>query len=290
MHKYNFDTNTWTNIVRIPNIQTIIMEFTMVYSYDQVFIIGGIDIERRISNRAMIFTEEFGLDSCLPMAFARCRPAVAHLDGIIYVVGGQGDSCTLASAEAYDISSEQWRHLPDSPNARASACACAVVTKNIYVLGGGSEEYDFILHIDVYEIKYEGWNTLYLKTRAGLINAVAYPIPHCNGILLIGGFVSENESKAMQLLNLNNMTWTDWHELPIPVSDHWNLPVIFDNEKQFLHIFNANSHSSVQHVYYNVVDILEAFPKIETRSFKYEAPQEPLSNIKLSRRIGNYES
>jgi hypothetical protein len=262
------------------------MEFTMLYSNDQVYIVGGVDVERRVSNRVMVFTEEFGLDSCPSMEAGRCRPAVAILDGWIYVICGQGEAETLASAEALDIENEQWKQLPDSPNARASASACAVA-KNVYVMGGGSQEYDFILHIDVYETKYEGWNTLFLKLRYGIINPLAFAIPKRNGILIFGGFTPENECKKVQLLNLSDMTWRDWHDLPVVMSDHWNFPVIFEPEREFLHLFNSSSQHYVQHVYYSVADILAHLVSTDPKHYRISEPRNSsVSPLKISKRIG----
>ena len=75
------------------------------------------------------------------MSVERSGCAAACVDGILYVVGGEGDHEALASAECYDPSTSDWRALPDM-SVKRCWCAAACVDGLLYVVGGADSSDD----------------------------------------------------------------------------------------------------------------------------------------------------
>ena len=67
------------------------------------------------------------------MMFARCRPAVAAVDGSLYVIGGTQthedfyrSQFTLSSVERYDTETNTWSKCPPLPESRAESGAAVL--------------------------------------------------------------------------------------------------------------------------------------------------------------------
>jgi hypothetical protein len=70
------------------------------------------------------------------MSFVASGCAATALDGLVYVVGGEGNAAiALASAECYNPATRQWQAIPDMRVAR-SGCAATALDGLVYVVGG----------------------------------------------------------------------------------------------------------------------------------------------------------
>jgi N-acetylneuraminic acid mutarotase len=70
------------------------------------------------------------------MSFMTSGCAAACVEGLLYVVGGEGNGAIpLSSGECYNPSTRQWHAIPDMLVAR-SGCAAACVEGLLYVVGG----------------------------------------------------------------------------------------------------------------------------------------------------------
>ena len=71
-----------------------------------------------------------------PLPTARSGIGAVVVDGVVYVVGGEGSEGTFDKNEAYDAASDSWKTLPPLPTARHGMGAAAVAG-TIYVPAGG---------------------------------------------------------------------------------------------------------------------------------------------------------
>lgn len=71
-----------------------------------------------------------------PLPTARSRHAVARVENVLYVLGGEGEGGRrLRAVDGYDLSTNRWRALAPLPEA-ASNLAAAALGDTIYVAGG----------------------------------------------------------------------------------------------------------------------------------------------------------
>ena len=124
------------------------------------------------------------------MPTARFLFAKGQVDGIIYVVGGQNSSGSLATVEAYDPESNTWATAASMPAAR-TRLAGGVLTGRFYAVGG-----DSLGTVQAYNAATNTWETkLSMPTPrdtlgAGVVNGVLYAV----GGFSLGSFLATNEA------------------------------------------------------------------------------------------------
>jgi len=140
---YDVASRTWSSAQPLPSPR-----FSSVVANvgGTVHLVGGWSFDR--SNNVSLATHDvFDLASGTypgaqaPMLAARNHAASGVIDGKLYVAGGRApgheaeDGGNLATAEVYDPGADAWSPIPDLPTPRSGAAA-AVVSGNLYVLGG----------------------------------------------------------------------------------------------------------------------------------------------------------
>eukprot|EP00808_Paulinella_micropora_P002951 g14699.t1 len=136
-----------------------------------------------------------------PMSYKRSMPAVAVLNGELYVVGG---SHSTNQIEKFNPETDTWSLLPPMKS-RREQCAAVVLDERLYVLGGDDGASD-LNSVERYDPILNSWTTMSPMTakRRGL-SAVVF-----NGILYaIGG--------------LDGYTTLATCETYDPVDDRWSL-------------------------------------------------------------------
>jgi hypothetical protein len=103
-----------------------------------------------------------------PMPTARSAPAVAAVNGRVYVFGGSDDALhTLSAVEIYDPSADAWRKPgAPMPTDREGASAAVGPDGRIYVVGGvrarfsnGTRYEDPALAVEIYDPRADSWST-----------------------------------------------------------------------------------------------------------------------------------
>lgn len=108
---------------------------------NSLYAVGGITASKSIVGNAEVFGP-LPLDagaqstSIASMSTARAYLGTAALGGLVYAVGGVGDSCaTLKSAEAYNTATNTWQAVADMSDARHSF-GLAAMNGKLYAAGG----------------------------------------------------------------------------------------------------------------------------------------------------------
>jgi N-acetylneuraminic acid mutarotase len=105
-------------------------------------------------------------------------PAVAAVDGKVFLIGGYLNGKTLSSVEAYDVKTETWSRCADLPLARDTHAAVTLNGK-IYVVGGraddatGYEALEYDPRMNRWSVKAKG-SVLLVETSAVAMGGKIY--------------------------------------------------------------------------------------------------------------------
>ena len=134
-------------------IPTALYGFSAVTNEQYRYIIGGCGADQRAVNTLYRQSlETYQWTTLAPMGTARYACAGVLLGDYIYIFGGYGIVCVLASVERYSIVGNTWEDLPDMAEARCYHCAVAALRNVIYILGGG-----YIRVIEVFDTALLKW-------------------------------------------------------------------------------------------------------------------------------------
>jgi N-acetylneuraminic acid mutarotase len=191
-----------------------------------------------------------------PMRIPRVGPAVAAMNGKIYVFGGFNEATWSANStvEIYDISSDTWATGKDMPTPRSWARAVALNGK-IYIIGGVG--YGYRRDVEVYDPATNTWEVKspILPRERYLHAAVAY-----NGkIYVIGGDSWEYGYQEIwddiQEYDLITDTWVK--KSPMPAAATGLDAVVVDGK---IYVFGGLPKSNVTWVYDIQSDRWEEIP------------------------------
>ncbi|HZN11588.1 MAG TPA: kelch repeat-containing protein [Blastocatellia bacterium] len=162
-----------------------------------------------------VFVYNPGLNNWSEVARMQFRhgdtPAVAVIDGKIYVAGGTGPGMTQREAEVYDPAMNQWSALPLMSVPR-NHCAGAAINGKFYVVAGRSGVSSSAITLEVYDPLTNLWRTLTpMPTgRSGVGAAVV------NGELYVFGGEIPSIRGEVEVYNPLSNTWRQLPPMPTP--------------------------------------------------------------------------
>jgi N-acetylneuraminic acid mutarotase len=146
----------------------------------------------------------------------RRNPAVASLNGILYMAGGAppGSTSSIGTFEAYDPALDTWSTKAPLPIDTQGAAAGAI-NGIFYVVGGGSccGPYNYL---QAYDPTSNSWTI-----KASMPTARYYPAAAVvNGILYVMGGGYNGDFSALESYNPASNTWTTMAAMPTARSGH----------------------------------------------------------------------
>ncbi len=141
-----------------PNLQVARSAFGVATLGQIIYLFGGATPEQANTTIAQSLDTTTGQWRDLaPLPTPLANPALAQLDGTIYLVGGEANGGTVASVYAYAPATNSWRTLAALPTPRTELAAVPLAGK-IYALGGlvnGTAS----ATVDVYDPAANQWTT-----------------------------------------------------------------------------------------------------------------------------------
>lgn len=145
LFSYDPTQNTWDCVPSTPSNESEIHGACLVACSNNLYVIGGLDVNNTVMSRSLKFDPETLEWSVLtPMSVQRYLASAVTKANKIYVIGGlqqyESDAmgCALGSCEVYNIERDHWEMLPKLQNPRYSA-GIACVWDDIYIFGGEHE-------------------------------------------------------------------------------------------------------------------------------------------------------
>ena len=139
------------------------------------------------------------------------------VDGVIYIIGGQGsDGSYVDAVQAYNISSNTLTTVSSLPTKRRQLNSI-VYNNNIYVIGGELESPVVATNIvEVYNPSSDLWSILELMPTArqcdvALIN---------DDIYAFGGYDGSSALVNVEIYNIENNSWSTANNMPYPLSSY----------------------------------------------------------------------
>lgn len=128
----------------------------------RVVVLGGKKINGSASSSVEVFdaaTAKFV--SAAPMMDARIRPAalIVKAPEHVIVVGGQGKTSALATAESYDPAADMWSVLPNMAAARAEH-TMTMLDDHTLVVVGGVDDTQVQTTVEAYDATKNAWTSL----------------------------------------------------------------------------------------------------------------------------------
>ncbi|KAG7196679.1 hypothetical protein KM043_016011 [Ampulex compressa] len=151
-----------------------------------------------------IFTGEWS--RVAPIGIGRILPGVALLDGKVYVVGGELESCIIANCECYDPRDNVWTSITCMEEPRCDFGLCAL-DNNLYAFGGWVGE-DIGGSIEIYDPITNTWtlNGQLPEPRFSM-GVVAY-----EGLIYVLGGCTHNSRHRQDVMSYNPVT-REWNYL-----------------------------------------------------------------------------
>ncbi len=150
-----------------------------------------------------------------PMPTARGAMAVATLNNLIYLMGGQADGRALADVSVYDPATDRWSSRANKPTALHSHGA-AVIGGRIYVPGGCDAQDQPSSIMEVYDPVRDSW-----QSSVSLPKAIChYAISALEGRLYIfGGWDGHDFLSDVFVFDPERGEWSERAALPSPRAD-----------------------------------------------------------------------
>ncbi|KAI5092107.1 kelch-like protein 40b, partial [Silurus meridionalis] len=184
----------WIGMPPMPSPRFL---FGMGEAENCIFAIGGKELnegEQTLCSVLVYDRQNLKWGESVPLSYAVYGHGTVSHDGIVYVIGGKGDSkqC-LNSVCAYDVKNAKWKDLAPLKTAR-SLFGVTVYKNKIYVAGGVTEN-GLTDTVEVYDIKSNKWSEFveFPQERSSLSL-----ITVGNSIYAVGGFAmfpSENSEE-----------------------------------------------------------------------------------------------
>jgi N-acetylneuraminic acid mutarotase len=183
---------------------------------DQIYVVGGFlppDTTTAAVERYDIAHARW--QRLAPMPVAVNHPAVAALDGFLYVYGGYTDSSfgpVTGALQRFDPRSGSWRQLPPSPNPRAAAALAARGGK-LYAVGGTFA--GALTTLEVYDVERRRWLPAPpMATPREHLAAVATGA----GLYVLGGRSDAGELATAERFDPATRRWSRLPEMGTPRS------------------------------------------------------------------------
>ncbi|XP_014217087.1 actin-binding protein IPP-like [Copidosoma floridanum] len=183
-----------------------------------------------------------------PIAIGRILPGVALLDGKVYVVGGELESCIIANGECYDPRDNVWTRIAPMSEARCEFGLCAL-DNHLYAFGGWVGE-DIGDTIEVYDPITNTWTLSgKMPDPRFSMGVVAY-----DGLIYIVGGCTHDSRHRQDLMSYNPVT-KEWNSLaPMPTPRSQMGVAVLDG---FMYVVGGTKKNH------------EVLPSVERYSFTY---------------------
>ena len=145
---------------------------------------------------------------------ARTRPAVATVQGQVYVIGGEVNRAPTAEVLIYDPQRDAWRDGPPKPTAVMNAAA-AVISNVIYVVGGIGADGMPTDRVEALRATDDTWQALPPLPQPLAGHAVA---ALGDQLYVVGGRTSMGMSSAVWVFDTRTRAWRAAAPLPTPRS------------------------------------------------------------------------
>jgi N-acetylneuraminic acid mutarotase len=133
--RYNYLTNTWSNVAPLP----VPLGQATIGSWDgKIYVAGGFIGGSSVTNALHIYdiaSNTWSSGANMPTTPGVEAAAGAVVDGKFYVMGGDDFNNALNTNFIYDIATNTWTTGATLPDSRTNTCATANIGK-IYVYGG----------------------------------------------------------------------------------------------------------------------------------------------------------
>ena len=219
---YNIKNDSWKTVAPLPQP----LHHTAASSFnDKIYVIGGYTNDTIIINRvpsAKLFIYDLNNDTWTegsPMPTARGALTAVFIDGILYAIGGEGESGVMNINEAYNPKTNNWVSKSPMPTPRHHV-ASAVVDGNVYVIGGRVQGVSPITNVNVNEMynpKEDKWITLepMPSNRSGISAA---SINNTTTIYVFGGEDITKTYNNNEKYDVKNNKWES--QEPMPTARH----------------------------------------------------------------------
>jgi N-acetylneuraminic acid mutarotase len=178
---FDATSNTWTAKSPMPTVRPNLMvgEVNGI-----LYAVGGLQANPDGSNGPIALVEAYDpatdtWTTKTPMPEPLSDAAVATLNGILYVAGGQGSVTLAGTLYAYDPSTDTWTSKAPMSEPRGYAAA-GVIDGKLYVVGGNTPS-EVSGKLEVYDPATDSWTTKSStsqrgKLRAAVVSGVLYAI------------------------------------------------------------------------------------------------------------------
>jgi N-acetylneuraminic acid mutarotase len=227
---YNIQSDSWKAIAPLPQP----LHHTTASNFNgKIYVIGGYTNNNWLpSDKLFVYDPKKNLwteESSMPTA--RGALTAVFIDGILYAIGGEGESGIMAINEAYNPKTKSWVLKPSMPTARHHV-ASPVVDGNVYVFGGRVQGISPITNVNVTEIynpKMDQWMTLESmpSNRSGISAASIN-----NDIYILGGEDLTKTYNNNEKYNIKNNKWE--YQEPLPTARHGLSAVSVNDDKIYV--------------------------------------------------------
>jgi len=221
VEEYNPATDTWTRRADMPTAR----QGVVAAAVDGIIYAIGGNLGRDAGGDINLSTVEAydpATDTWTKkadMPTARAQPAIAVVDGKVYVIGGYGeDNRILSAVEAYDPATDTWTKKADMPTAIWASDAC-VVDGRIYI-SGGATLWDFpfgiLATVQVYDPATDTWTQATDMPRARFGHTAS--VVDGNMYIIGGSDTIVGDFSTVDVYNPATDTWTTAADFPNPRS------------------------------------------------------------------------
>ena len=198
-----------------------------------------------------------------PMRVKRGCHAIAHVEGRVYVFGGQNHvDKLLKKCERYSVADDTWENIAQMYFKRKNCSACALSQHKIYVFGGTEHSSGGADSIECYDAELDAWDLVPIRLPCFMTMQVAYKVTQ-RCILLLGGVLQEADdeiggvSSRVYRFNPESMRISLEADLPQDLVSLY--PAAMDSNK--LYIVNENVKSDCPEiVQYELTNFLPGGP------------------------------
>lgn len=283
-YKFSLESNSWTPVPSIPNIGNLLHEYTLVFTDECFYALGGVDSSLKPVNTALQISEELGAKIIESMTHKRYAfPAVWQKDEI-YVIGGVGEFEPIAECEMFDERRKFWMEIAPLPEPRGMCAAVADEIGKLYVFGGATDTQKFSNSILCFEFTLDTWTELPVTMPYDCLKPLAFQVPSSDVILLLGG--RGLRGSLDRVLALRGLAEWDFSlpRLSRLFEDYYQFPIIFDYKNNVIHFFQEEkNNNTVYHFYYNLSTITEVCNINESDEFHTDTESDLRSEASSSR-------
>jgi N-acetylneuraminic acid mutarotase len=227
---YNIQNDSWKAIASL--LQPL--HHAAASSFNgKIYVIGGYTNNNWLPS-AKLFIYDPKKDTWIegsPMPTARGALTAVFIDGILYAIGGEGESGIMDINETYNPKTESWISKSPMPTPRHHV-ASAVVDGNVYVFGGRVQGVSPITNVNVtemYDPKMDKWITFEpIPSERSGISAASI---NNTAIYVFGGEDLTKTYNNNEKYDVKNNKWES--KEPLPTARH-GLAAVSVNDKIYV--------------------------------------------------------